>query len=145
MSHLLRCSLVYILTSTTWCNLEIKAQVTHTELLMTWGMQQEIPSHARTWEWIWTGIASWYDYDLPKRENGTWRSKTHNTCAIRKYERYSYYKVCNVSNRKCVTCYHNDFWPKPTNRIVDLSSSAFREIWSLKRWLAHVTIERIYP
>ena len=41
------------------------------------------------------GTASWYDYSLPKYKNGKDRSKTHDTCALRIYERYKKYKVCS--------------------------------------------------
>lgn len=102
-----------------------------------------ISSHLRQWEWIWTGTASWYDYDLDFNESDTVRSKLKSTCALRIYERYESYKVCNVDNGKCTMCYHNDYWPQSTDRIVDLSSKAFAEIWDLRRWLIHVTIEKV--
>ena len=86
---------------------------------------------------IMSGIASRYDYKL---WNQRW-SKTHNTCALRIYERYKKYKVCSKSTGKCVECYHNDFWPAIQDRIIDLSSHAFKELWvPLSRGLTEVEI-----
>ena len=85
-----------------------------------------------------TWRASWYDYEL------YWKpwSKTHNTCALRIYERYQTFKVCSKVTGKCVECYHNDYWPKEyTNRVIDLSSHAFKELWlPLSRGVAEVEI-----
>lgn len=85
-----------------------------------------------------TGWASWYDYKLWGKR---W-SKTHNTCALRIYERYQTFKVCSKATWKCVECYHNDYWPKEyTNKIIDLSSHAFKELWiPLSRGVAEVEI-----
>ena len=93
---------------------------------------------------IMTGIASWYDYSLPKYKNGKNRSKTHDTCALRIYERYKKYKVCSKVTWKCVVCYHNDYGPARQDRIIDLSSHAFKELWvPLSRWLTEVEIYSI--
>ena len=82
--------------------------------------------------------ATWYDYEL------NWKlwSRTHNTCALRIKERYWYYKVCSKATGKCVRCYHNDRGPKEyTNKVIDLSSHAFKELWiPLSRWVAEVVI-----
>ena len=85
-----------------------------------------------------TWQASRYDYKL------NWKrwSKTHNTCALRIYERYQTFKVCSKATGKCVECYHNDYWPKEyTKRVIDLSSHAFKELWiPLSRGVAEVEI-----
>lgn len=82
--------------------------------------------------------ASWYDYSLTiNGEKKVW-SKTHNTCALRIYERYKMYKVC--SDDKCITCYHNDYWPQRQDRVVDLSSHAFSQLASLKKGLVYVKV-----
>ena len=89
---------------------------------------------------LYSGIASWYDYslDFSGWEN---RSKTHDTCALRIYERYQMFKVCSDVTWKCVECYHNDYWPARTDRVIDLSSHAFKELWvPLSRGLTPVTI-----
>lgn len=85
-----------------------------------------------------TGRASWYDYKLG---DNRW-SKTHDTCALRIYERYQTFKVCSKATWECVECYHNDYWPKEyTNKVIDLSSHAFKELWlPLSRWVAEVEI-----
>lgn len=85
--------------------------------------------------------ATRYDYQL----NGIRWSKSHNTCALRIKERYWYYKVCSKSTDKCVVCYHNDYGPAEyTNKIIDLSSHAFKELWiPLSRWVADVEIYRV--
>lgn len=86
------------------------------------------------YEWV----ASRYDYDL----NVNWQikpwSKNHDTCALRVYERYQTYKVC--TEEKCITCYHNDFGPKREDRVIDLSSHAFKQLAPLKQWLVHVKV-----
>ena len=88
-----------------------------------------------------TGTASWYDYTLNINWETRERSKTHSTCALRIYERYKKYKVCSDITWKCIVCYHNDYWPARKDRVIDLSSYAFKELWiSLKRWLTPVTI-----
>lgn len=86
------------------------------------------------YEWI----ASRYDYSL----NINWVerewSKDHDTCALRIYERYQTYKVCTED--KCITCYHNDYWPTREDRVIDLSSHAFRQLAPLKKGLIYVRI-----
>lgn len=83
----------------------------------------------------WT--ATWYDYKLWWK----WWSKTHNTCALRIYERHKTYKVCSKVTGKCVNCYHNDYGPKREDRVIDLSSHAFKELWiPLSRWVTEVEV-----
>lgn len=81
---------------------------------------------------------SWYNYSL--NINGVKKiwSKDHDTCALRIYERYQTYKVC--SDDKCITCYHNDYWPTREDRVIDLSSHAFRQLAPLSRWLVYVKV-----
>lgn len=87
---------------------------------------------------LYEGTASWYDYTL----NINWEirewSKLHDTCALRIYERYKTYKVCTED--KCITCYHNDFWPARQDRVIDLSSHAFKQLAPLKLGLVHVKV-----
>ena len=82
--------------------------------------------------------ATRYDYSL----NINWidkpRSKTHDTCALRIYERYKTYKVC--TDDKCITCYHNDYGPQRQDRVIDLSSHAFKQLAPLSRWVIHVKV-----
>lgn len=87
-----------------------------------------------------TGIASWYDYSLPF-DGGDNRSRSHDTCALRIYERYQTFKVCSDLTWKCIECYHNDYGPSRTDRVIDLSSHAFMELWvPLSRGLTPVSI-----
>lgn len=82
--------------------------------------------------------ATRYDYKL----NGKRWSKTHDTCALRIHQRYVHYKVCAWD--KCITCYHNDYWPAEyTNKVIDLSSHAFRQLAPLSRWVVDVQIYKI--
>lgn len=87
---------------------------------------------------LYEGTASWYDYTL----NINWEirewSKSHDTCALRIYERYQTYKVCTED--KCITCYHNDYGPARQDRVIDLSSHAFKQLAPLKQWLVYVTV-----
>lgn len=91
---------------------------------------------------LYVGTASWYDYDLEINwEIRNW-SKTHNTCAMRnKVDRYKTFKVCSRVTWKCVDCYLNDYWPQREDRIIDLSSHAFKELGiPLSRGLTEVEI-----
>lgn len=87
---------------------------------------------------LYEGTASWYDYTL----NINWEirewSKSHDTCALRIYERYKTYKVCTED--KCITCYHNDYGPARQDRVIDLSSHAFKQLAPLKLGLVHVKV-----
>lgn len=90
-----------------------------------------------------TGTASWYDYDLDIEWGKGW-SKKYNYCALRIYERYHHYKVCSVSTWKCVVCKQNDRWPSREDRVIDLTSHAFKELWvPLSRWLTEVYIYKL--
>lgn len=88
-----------------------------------------------------TGTASWYDYTLTINWTKRRWSKDHDTCALRIYERYQTYKVCSKVTGKCIKCYHNDYGPARQDRVIDLSSHAFKELWvSLKRGLTEVEV-----
>ena len=78
--------------------------------------------------------ASWYDYKLWGKR---W-SKNHDTCALRIYERYKKYKVC--TDEQCVVCYQNDYWPQRQDRVVDLSSHAFKQLAPLSKGLTYVKV-----
>lgn len=89
---------------------------------------------------IMTGKATWYDYDLKDMPGF---SKTHSTCALRIIKRYQKYKVCNSSG-DCIVCLHNDYWPKAyTEKIIDLSSYAFRKLAPLRKGVIYVTVEEV--
>lgn len=87
---------------------------------------------------LYEGTASWYDYSLNINWVDKVRSKDHDTCALRIYERYKTYKVC--TDDKCITCYHNDYGPQRQDRVIDLSSHAFKQLAPLKLWLVHVKV-----
>lgn len=91
---------------------------------------------------LYSGIASWYDYSLDFSGWEDW-SKRKDTCALRIYERYQTFLVCSDVTWKCVECYHNDYGPARMDRVIDLSSHAFKELGvPLSRGLTPVTI---YP
>ena len=75
------------------------------------------------------GTATRYDYSLTINGSDVLWSRSHNTCAVRVYERYQTYLVCSDVTGKCIECYHNDYWPAREDRVIDLSSHAFQELW----------------
>lgn len=81
--------------------------------------------------------ASWYDYKLW----GERWSKSHDTCALRIYDRHKKYKVC--ADDRCVVCYHNDYWPQRQDRVVDLSSHAFKQLAPLSKGLIYVKVYNV--
>ena len=102
-----------------------------------WLYEQQIVQEQQIEQPMFEWTATRYDYKLWWK----WWSKNHSTCALRIYERHKKYKVCSKATWKCITCYHNDYWPARTDRVVDLSSYAFKQLWiSLSRWVAEVQI-----
>lgn len=86
------------------------------------------------------GRATWYDYKL------NWKrwSKNHSTCALRIKERYKTYKVCIKGTEKCIECFHNDRGPSRQDRVIDLSSYAFKKLWvPLSRWVVEVLVYEV--
>ena len=84
------------------------------------------------------GKASWYDYKI----NGKRWTKTHDVCALRIYERYHHYKVCTED--KCIVCKQTDYWPQEyTNKVIDLSSHAFKQLAPLSRGVVDVKIYKL--
>lgn len=82
--------------------------------------------------------SSWYDYSLNINwENVVW-TRTHDVCALRIYERYKKYKVC--TDEKCIVCKQTDYWPKREDRVIDLSSHAFKQLAPLRKWVIRVKI-----
>ena len=82
--------------------------------------------------------ATRYDYQLW----GKWYSKYNDTCALRIKDRWWHYKVC--AGDKCVVCRLNDYWPAEyTNKVIDLSSHAFKQLAPLSRWVIEVLIYKI--
>jgi len=106
----------------------------------TWNLNADVQVELKNTP-LYEGTASWYDYTLNINwQNKEW-SKTHDTCALRIYERYQTFRVCSKITGKCVDCYHNDYGPAREDRIIDLSSHAFKELGiPLSRWLTPVEI-----
>ena len=87
-------------------------------------------------------IASWYDYTL----NGIDWSKDHFTGASREFTRGTIVEVKNIANGKTVNVLINDYGPDEEihpDRLLDLSSSAFKEISSLQRGVIEVEYREI--
>lgn len=85
-------------------------------------------------EWM----ASWYDYSLNiKWENVVW-TRTHDVCALRIYERYKHYRVC--TDDKCIVCKQTDYGPSREDRVIDLSSHAFKQLAPLSKGLVYVKV-----
>lgn len=102
-----------------------------------WLMEEQQVQEQQIEQPLFEWTATWYDYKLWWKR----RSKNHSTCALRIYERYKTYKVCSKMTWKCIECYHNDYWPSRTDRVIDLSSYAFKQLWiPLSRWVAEVGI-----
>lgn len=93
---------------------------------------EAVVQEAPLYEWM----ASRYDYKLSWKR----RSKTHDTCALRIRERYKKYKVCSEETGECITCFHNDYGPWRADRVIDLSSHAFKQLAPLKKWLTRVKV-----
>ena len=84
--------------------------------------------------------ATRYDYKL----SGQWYSKYNDTCAMRVKPRWWHYKVCVKGTDRCVVCRLNDRWPAEyTNKVIDLSSHAFKQLAPLSRWVIEVLIYKI--
>ena len=102
-----------------------------------WLMEEQQVQEQQIEQPLFEWTATWYDYKLWWKR----RSKNHSTCALRIHERYKTYKVCSKMTWKCIECYHNDYWPSRTDRVIDLSSYAFKQLWiPLSRWVAEVEV-----
>lgn len=84
--------------------------------------------------------ATRYDYRLW----GKWYSRYNDTCAMRVKPRWWHYKVCVKGTDRCVVCRLNDYWPTEyTNKVIDLSSHAFKQLAPLSKWVIEVLIYNI--
>ena len=87
------------------------------------------------------GKASWYDYDLAGIGD---YSKSHRTCASRKYKRGTYLSVSYEG--KSVVCLVNDYGPDGSihpDRIIDLSSFAYQQLSSLDTGIINVSVREL--
>lgn len=82
--------------------------------------------------------ASWYDYSLSINWVKKVWTKDHSVCALRIYERYKHYRVC--AGDKCIVCKQTDYGPARQDRVIDLSSYAFKQLAPLTRWVVRVKI-----
>jgi len=88
------------------------------------------------------GVASYYDYILPSG----WSSKGHFVCATRDFIRYSYVKVINIDTGQEVICKVTDYGPDESihpDRIIDLSSTAFKTLAPLKLGVINVKVKQL--
>lgn len=101
-----------------------------------WLVEQESTQQIQQplYEWV----ASWYDYSLNINWVNKMWSKEHDTCALRIYERYKTYKVCTED--KCIVCKQTDYWPAREDRVIDLSSHAFKQLAPLSKGLVYVKV-----
>lgn len=83
-----------------------------------------------------TGLASYYDYDLPDAKD---YSKTHRTAASRDYPRGTMVEVQNLKNGK-TTCVRTNDFVENFGVIIDLSSLAFSDIAPLDHGLISVKL-----
>lgn len=92
------------------------------------------------------GKSSYYDYSL---KDAPEYSKTHYTAATRDWPRGTILKVCRINppgvwDPPCVEVMVNDYGPNKEihpDRIIDLSSAAFKKLSTLKAGLVNVSIE----
>lgn len=92
------------------------------------------------------GVASWYDYDLNRKDQKCLDENCYSmfnaTCASRLFKRGSILKVTNLENLKSVECRVND-WVDNEDVIIDLSSYAFNKLFPLSRGVMNVEVEII--
>ncbi len=97
------------------------------------------------WPYPQQGLASWYSAKLTA--SGERFDGNALTCAMRKTDFGKYYKVCNLTNNKCVIVRHNNFGPSyrkfSEGRIIDLSKAAFSNIADLKEGVIKVTVVEV--
>ena len=89
-----------------------------------------------------TGEASYYDYVL----DSGWSSVGHYVCAVRDFEKYSMVKATNMLNGRSVICKVTDYVPDELEfpeRIIDLSSTAYKEIADLEVGVIPVRVEYV--
>lgn len=90
-------------------------------------------------------LASWYGY--PYHGNRTSSGEIYNmhlmTAAHRTLPFGTKVRVCNVSNRRCVTVRINDRGPFVHGRDIDLSHAAAESIGLRSAGVGQVTIQRI--
>jgi rare lipoprotein A len=91
------------------------------------------------------GTASWYsrsDRGIKKRTaSGAIFDHTRRACASWSFPMGTLLRVTNLENGRSVICVVNDRGPaKKLNRLVDLTTSAFREISDLKEGLIRVSV-----
>lgn len=87
------------------------------------------------------GKASWYDYSLKGFPD---YSKTNLTAASTYYPRGTKVEVC--SSDKCVIVRINDYGPAKAvhpDRVIDLSSAAFKELAPLSKGVLEVTTRKV--
>ena len=93
-----------------------------------------------------TGLASFYgnEYQSRKTSNGEFFDQSKPTAAHRTLPFGTRLKVTNSQNGKSVVVRVNDRGPFAKGRVIDLSSSAFRNIANLNAGVVPVKIEVIH-
>ena len=92
------------------------------------------------------GIASWYSESDPginlHTASGEMFDDTQRTCASWNFPFGTLLRVTSLKNGKSVICRVNDRGPaRRLGRLIDLTSSAFREVAPLKAGLIQVKVE----
>lgn len=92
-----------------------------------------------------TGIASWYgrQFQGKKTANGDIFDENALTAAHRSLPMNCYIRVTNKSNGKSVVVKVNDRVPFSSNRVVDLSYAAAKQIGIINSGTGNVIIERV--
>lgn len=86
-----------------------------------------------------TGLASFYDYNLP---DAPYYSTRHKTMASRDYPRETFVQVTNLENQKR-TCVRVNDYVENYGVIADLSSRAFTDLADLNLGLIKVELREV--
>ena len=105
--------------------------------------------------WAFADTASYYTYESCRREgtSGVWTASGERfdendlTCAMRRRDWGTKFKVTNLANGKSVIVRLNDFGPNKrlhdNGRIIDLSKGAFQSIADLSKGVINVRVEEV--
>lgn len=108
-----------------------------------------------TYQTVFAATASYYTYESCVKEgtSGVWTASGERfdendmTCAMRRRDWGTMFRVTNLANGKSVIVRLNDFGPNKKlhdkGRIIDLSKGAFEKIADLKTGVINVKVEEI--
>lgn len=91
------------------------------------------------------GTASWYGeyFHGRKTANGEWYDMERLSAAHPTMPLPSYVRVTNLENRRTIVVRVNDRGPYASNRVIDMSQAAAKELGFLRQGTARVSVEYI--